>query len=138
MKDIGTWLRERTLDEKVEDIDWVMEVSKHLGKVELLKELDNKSSINKKQIAYNLSKEYVKKFLDYPKIVRFPKIKESKDNIIDLGSGRYKIDGELEYELADEIVYHTHYVCILINKGQNRWILESIQVYDKEPAIKNE
>lgn len=51
MKDIGTWLRERDLDEKVEDIEWVMEVSKYLGKVELLKELDNKPSINKSQIS---------------------------------------------------------------------------------------
>jgi hypothetical protein len=97
-----------------------------------------KSVAGQERIAYNLSKEHVKKFLNYPKIVRFPKIKESKDNIIDLGSGRYKIDGELEYEMDDKIVYHTHYVCILINKGQNRWILESIQVYDKEPAKLNE
>jgi len=51
MKDIGTWLRERDLDEKVEDIEWVMEVSKYLGKVELLKELDSKPSINKNQIS---------------------------------------------------------------------------------------
>jgi hypothetical protein len=51
MKDIGTWLRERTLDEKVEDIDWVMEVSKYLGKVELLKELEKRSSLSKEQIS---------------------------------------------------------------------------------------
>lgn len=51
MKDIGTWLRERTLDEKVEDIEWVMEVSKYLGKVELIKELDRKKNIDKGQIS---------------------------------------------------------------------------------------
>lgn len=51
MKDIGTWLRERTLDEKVEDIEWVMEVSKFIGKVELLKELEKKTTIDKKQIS---------------------------------------------------------------------------------------
>jgi len=102
------------------------------------KDISVKTTLGQERIAYNLSKEYVKKYLNYPKIVRFPKIKESKDNIIDLGSGRYKIEGEVEYELANDQVYQTNYVCILINKGQNRWILESIQVFNKQPVNSSE
>ena len=90
------------------------------------------------RIAYNLSKEYVKKQLNYPRIVRFPKLRESKDNIVDLGGGRYKVEASVEYEINKNETNYVHYVCILINKGQNKWILESIQVFSQNDINNSE
>lgn len=101
------------------------------------KSIQIKTLAGQERIAFNLSKEYVKKHLNFPHIVRFPKLKESKDNIIDLGNGRYKIVGNVEYQPGSDSIHNAHYVCILINKGYNRWILESIQLNDM-PVIDSE
>lgn len=89
------------------------------------------------RIAYNLAKEYVKKYLNYPRIVKFPKIKESKDHIIDLGNGRYKIESNVKYEYKKGDWFENNFICILIHKGQNKWILESIQMLEKTPDPNN-
>ena len=87
-----------------------------------------KPKIGQERIAYNLSKDYVKKHLNYPRIVKFARLRDTKNNILELDSGRYKIESDITYEIEKGKSIKATYVCILINKGNNKWILESIQI----------
>ena len=76
--------------------------------------------------AFVMSEEFVKNRLKAPATADFPWYDRSF--VSDLGGGRFKVSANVDSKNSFGAKIRTHYTCVLKYKGEDAWILESIEL----------
>lgn len=75
---------------------------------------------------YVMSQEFVEQRLKSPSTAKFPT--HSKEMVGYLGDNRYQVISYVDSQNSYGAVLRARYVCILIDAGNNKWILENIEI----------
>ena len=81
------------------------------------------------RLAYNMSKDFVRKNLKSPSTAKFPGLFESEDHVKYIGSGKYKIISWVDSQNSFGATIRTKYSCTMIDKGNNTWGIEDLVFY---------
>jgi hypothetical protein len=69
-------------------------------------------------LAYNYAEDFVKQKLKSPSTAIFPGISEKNEHIIDLGSGKYKINSWVDSQNGFGAMLRTNFSCTIIFEGE--------------------
>jgi len=69
-------------------------------------------------LAYNYAEDFVKQKLKSPSTAIFPGVSEKNEHIIDLGSGKYKINSWVDSQNGFGAMLRTNFSCTIIFEGE--------------------
>lgn len=90
---------------------------------------DSPKKVGSPEGAFFISQQYVKDKLRSPSSAEFPSLHDNAISIVKLGNKKYKVRAYVDAQNTFGAKIRNRYECIVVYAGDDRWNLESVDVY---------